>query len=87
MSHNYITINLVTAIDLVQQGYEVALQTHNDSLKDDCVSLQSAVICHDIKERRAKIRRVPHEAQINRIREAIQRNKSVRSEHDGTGTG
>jgi hypothetical protein len=77
---DHIIIQTVTALDLVQQGHALALQTSNTQLSDACASLHSALMASDTKQPTAKIRRVPHEAQIAMIRQAI----TAQRERDGS---
>lgn len=58
-------------LELVQKGYALALRTDDTELKDVCTSLLAAVVPKDMKNALVRIRRIPHEQQINFINEAI----------------
>lgn len=58
-------------LELVQKGYALALKTDDSELRDVCTSLLAAVVPKDMKNVLVRIRRIPHEQQINFINEAI----------------
>lgn len=58
-------------LELVQKGYALARKTDDTELKDVCTSLLAAVMPKDMKNVLVRIRRIPHEQQINFINEAI----------------
>lgn len=71
MQSNTIQVRTLQVVELVQKGHALAQRTGNTELKDKCASLLSAVVPGDVKNRTVRIRRIPHEQQIEAINNAI----------------
>jgi hypothetical protein len=68
---NTIQVRTLQVVELVQKGHALALKTGDTELQDRCASLLSAVVPGDVKNRTVRIKRVPHEQQIEAINNAI----------------
>jgi hypothetical protein len=68
-----IQVRTLQVVELVQKGYALATKTGDTDLQDTCASLLAAVMPGDVKNRTVRIRRVPHEQQIEVINQAITR--------------
>jgi hypothetical protein len=66
-----IQVRTLKVLELVQKGIARAEQTSDEPLKEQCASLLSAVMPHDIRNVTVSIAAVPHEQQIEHINEAI----------------
>lgn len=66
-----IQVRTLKVLELVQKGIARAEQTDDESLKDKCASLLSAVMPQDIRNPTVSIPAVPHEEHIEQINNAI----------------
>lgn len=66
-----IQVSTLKVLELVQKGIARAEQAGDDSLKDQCTSLLSAVMPQGISNKTVSINAVPHEQQIENINDAI----------------
>jgi hypothetical protein len=66
-----IQVRTLKVLELVQKGLARAAQTGDDPLKEQCTSLLSAVMPHNISNVTVSIAAEPHEGQIEHINEAI----------------